>query len=69
MTTTQKSYSNRTRARFLLIAGLLLGSFILWLSFIASIAWGAANIAYSDIYQAFTAFDCAGTYSQSSCFS
>lgn len=57
MTTTQKSYSNRTRARFLLIAGLLLGSFILWLSFIASIAWGAANIAYSDIYQAFTAFD------------
>ena len=42
---------------FLPIAGLLLGCFILWLSFIASITWGAANIAFNDIYQAFTAFD------------
>ncbi|HEY9771113.1 MAG TPA: iron ABC transporter permease [Coleofasciculaceae cyanobacterium] len=57
MTINQKYYSNRTRARLLLIAGLLLGSFILWLSFVASIAWGAANIPFIDIYQAFTAFD------------
>lgn len=57
MTINQKYYSNRTRAQLLLIAGLLLVSFILWLSFMASIAWGAADIAYSDIYQAFTAFD------------
>lgn len=42
---------------FLLIAGLLIGSFILWLSFIASITWGAADIGFKDIYQAFTAFD------------
>ncbi len=57
MTINQKYYSNRTIARLLLIAGLLLGSFILWLSFVASIAWGAADIALIDIYQAFTAFD------------
>ena len=30
---------------------------MLWLCFIASITWGAADIAYRDIYQAFTAFD------------
>lgn len=41
----------------LLIAGLLIGSFLLWLSFIASITWGAADISFQDIYQAFTAFD------------
>jgi iron complex transport system permease protein len=54
MTIAKKYHSGKS---LLLIAGLLLGSLILWLSFIASIAWGTANIAYSDIYQAFTAFD------------
>lgn len=52
-----KSYSDKTRRHFLLIAGLILGGFILWLSFIASISWGAADIAFNDIYQAFTTFD------------
>ena len=54
MTIAQKYHSGKS---LLLIAGLLLGSFVLWLSFIASITWGAADIAYSDIVQAFTAFD------------
>ena len=49
--------SNKTGTGLLLVAGLILGMFILWLSFIASITWGAADIAFSDIYQAFTAFD------------
>jgi iron complex transport system permease protein len=52
-----KSYSNRTRRRFLLVAGLIVGIFILWLSFIASISWGAADISLPEIYKAFTAFD------------
>ena len=47
----------RSGKSFLPIAGLILGIFILWLSFIASIIWGAADIAFNDIYQAFTAFD------------
>ena len=42
---------------FLLVAGLILGISILGLSLIASIAWGAADIAFGDIYQSFTAFD------------
>ncbi|MEM8723585.1 MAG: iron ABC transporter permease [Cyanobacteria bacterium P01_G01_bin.39] len=54
MTIVQK---NRSSKSLLLIAGLLLGSFILWLSFVASVTWGAADIAYRDIYQAFTSFD------------
>lgn len=54
MTIAQK---NRSSKSLLLIAGLLLGSFILWLSFVASVTWGAADIAFSDIYQAFTVFD------------
>ncbi|PSB11081.1 iron ABC transporter permease [Pleurocapsa sp. CCALA 161] len=54
MTIAKKYHSGKS---LLLIAGLLFGSFILWLSFMASVAWGAADIAYSDIYQAFTAFD------------
>ncbi|PSB09506.1 iron ABC transporter permease [Pleurocapsa sp. CCALA 161] len=41
----------------LLIAGLILGISILGLSLIASITWGAADIVFNDIYQAFTAFD------------
>lgn len=54
MTIANKYHSGKS---LLLIAGLLWGSFILWVSLIASITWGAADIAYSDIYQAFTAFD------------
>ena len=54
MTIAQKHQSSRS---LLLIAGLLLECFVLWLSFIASITWGAADIAFNDIYQAFTAFD------------
>ena len=48
---------DKSSKSFLPIAGLLLGCLILWLSFIASITWGAADIAFNDIYQAFTAFD------------
>ncbi|VEP12964.1 iron-enterobactin transporter subunit; membrane component of ABC superfamily [Hyella patelloides LEGE 07179] len=55
--TENKSYSLKTRGRLPLILGLLLGGFILWLSFIASVTWGAADIPFKDIYQAFTAFD------------
>jgi iron complex transport system permease protein len=54
MTIAKKYHSGKS---LLLIAGLLLGSFFLWLSFIASITWGVADIAYSDIFQAFTVFD------------
>jgi iron complex transport system permease protein len=54
MTIAKKYHSGKS---LLLIAGLLLGSFVLWLSFIASITWGTADIAYSDIFQAFTVFD------------
>lgn len=50
----KKHHSDKS---LLLIAGLLLGIFILWLSLIASITWGAADVAFDDIYQAFTAFD------------
>lgn len=57
MTTTKKYHSNNTKAGLPLIAGLLLGIFILWLSLIASITWGAADIAFEDIFQAFTAYD------------
>ena len=55
--TENRSYLVKTRGRFPLIAGLLLGGLILWLSLIASITWGAADISFQDIYQAFTAFD------------
>ncbi|ELS00491.1 ABC-type Fe3+-siderophore transport system, permease component [Xenococcus sp. PCC 7305] len=54
MRITKKFYSDRTK---LLVAGLILGFFVLWLSLIASIRWGAADISCQDIYQAFTAFD------------
>lgn len=57
MTTTKKFHSNTFRAQLPLIAGLLSGILVLGLSLIASITWGAANIAFNDIYQAFTAFD------------
>jgi iron complex transport system permease protein len=52
-----KSYSDQTRRYSLLVSGLILGGFILWLSFIASISWGAADISFQDIYRAFTDFD------------
>jgi iron complex transport system permease protein len=52
-----QSYSDRKRQNLLLIAGLILGIFILWLSFIASISWGAADITFEEIYRAFTSFD------------
>jgi iron complex transport system permease protein len=52
-----QSYSDRKRQNLLLVAGLILGIFILWLSFIASISWGAADIAFEEIYRAFTSFD------------
>ena len=54
MTIAKKHNSGKS---YLLSAGLLLVIFILWLSFIASITWGAADIAFDDIYQAFTSFD------------
>ena len=57
MTTTNTSHLNKTGSRLLLAAGLLLGIFILGLSLTASITWGAADIAYRDIYQSFTAYD------------
>jgi iron complex transport system permease protein len=50
-------YSDNHHKRFLLFAGLILGIIILWLSFIASITWGAADISLEEIYRAFTAFD------------
>ncbi|MEM9275384.1 MAG: iron ABC transporter permease [Cyanobacteria bacterium P01_F01_bin.143] len=46
-----------TKRSFPLIIGLLIGILILCFSFIASIAFGAADIPFPDIYQAFTAFD------------
>ena len=55
--TTTKYRLNTTSGKLSLIAGLLLGCFVLWLCFIASITWGAADIAYRDLYRAFTAFD------------
>jgi iron complex transport system permease protein len=45
------------RKEFLLIIGLIGGCLVLLACILASITWGAADIAYSDIYQAFTAFD------------
>lgn len=54
MTIAKKYQSGKS---FLLITGLILGIFILWLSLIASITWGAADIAFRDIYDSFTAFD------------
>ena len=54
MIATKQSDSGKS---LLQIAGLLLGTIILCLSLIASITWGAADIAFNDIYQAFTAFD------------
>ncbi len=54
MTIAKKHNSGKS---YLLSAGLLLVIFILWLSFITSITWGAADIAFGDIYQAFTSFD------------
>jgi iron complex transport system permease protein len=57
MTTIKQLDLDKTKRRFLLVAGLIVGIFILWLSFIASISWGAADISIDKIYQAFTAFD------------
>ena len=54
MTIAQKYHSGKNH---LLAGGLLLVIFILWLSFIASITQGAADISFNDVYQAFTAFD------------
>jgi len=54
MTITKKYHSGKNH---LLIGGLLLVILILWLSFVASISWGAADIGFKDIYQAFTDFD------------
>lgn len=54
MTIAKKHYSVKNH---LLLGGLLLGILLLWLSLIASITSGAADIAFKDIYQAFTAFD------------
>lgn len=48
---------DRADKNFLPITGLILGIFILGLSLIASISWGAANIPFKDIYQSFLAFD------------
>lgn len=57
MIATKKYDSHRTRTKLPFIVGLLLGIFVLCLSFIASITWGAADIAFTDIYQSFTAYD------------
>lgn len=54
MTIAKKYQSGKS---FLLITGLILGISILGLSLIASITWGAADIAFRDIYDSFTAFD------------
>ena len=54
MTIAKKHQSGKS---FLLITGLILGISILGLSLIASITWGAADIAFNDIYQSFTAYD------------
>ena len=54
MTIARKYQSGKS---FLLITGLILGISILGLSLIASITWGAADIAFRDIYDSFTAFD------------
>ena len=54
MTIAKKYQSGQS---FLLITGLILGISILGLSLIVSITWGAADIAFSDIYQSFTAYD------------
>ena len=54
MTIAKKYQSGQS---FLLVAGLIFGISILGLSLIASITWGAADIAFSDIYQSFTAYD------------
>ncbi|MGL5939572.1 MAG: FecCD family ABC transporter permease [Waterburya sp.] len=55
--TENKFYSGKTKKQLLLVFGLILGGFILGLSFIASMTWGAADISWEDIYRAFTAFD------------
>lgn len=54
MTIAKKHYLVKNH---LLLGGLLLGIVLLWLSLIASIISGAADIAFKDIYQTFTAFD------------
>ncbi|MBW4537475.1 MAG: iron ABC transporter permease [Pleurocapsa minor HA4230-MV1] len=54
MTIAKKYYPGKN---YLLLGGLLLGILILWLSFFASLSWGAADIAFKDISQAFTNFD------------
>ena len=48
---------NKIRTKLLLVIGLLIGILILWLSLIASITWGAADIAFRDIYQSFAAYN------------
>ncbi|MBE9166019.1 iron ABC transporter permease [Pleurocapsales cyanobacterium LEGE 06147] len=57
LTTEKNSYLRQQRKHLQLFTGLLLAGLILWLSLLASIAWGAADISFKDIYQAFTAFD------------
>ncbi|MGL5079010.1 MAG: FecCD family ABC transporter permease [Waterburya sp.] len=58
MTITENEfYSGKTKKQLLLVFGLILGGFILGLSFIASMTWGAADISWQDMYRAFTAFD------------
>ncbi len=54
MTIAKKYYSGKN---YLLLGSLLLGILILWLSFVASLSWGAADIAFKDIYQALIDFD------------
>jgi iron complex transport system permease protein len=54
MTIAKKYYPGKN---YLLLGGLLLGILILWLSFFASLSWGAVDLAFKDISQAFTNFD------------
>ena len=54
MTIARKYQSGKS---FLLTIGLILGISILGLSLIASITWGAADIAFNDIYDSFATFD------------
>ena len=55
--TENRFYSKKTKRQFFLVWGLILGLFILGLSLIASITWGAVDISWQDIYRAFTNFD------------
>jgi iron complex transport system permease protein len=57
LTTEENCHLGQKRKDLQLVIGLLLGGLILGLSLLASISWGAADISFQDIYQAFTAFD------------